>query len=89
MGLVLMVTADSFAGRAAAHVRSLPPVILLDAAGLSASRPGRALLDDVSLTVSSGDRIAIVGLNGSGKTTLLRILAGVLRPRYRRRASRS
>ena len=55
-------------------------MILLDAAGLSASRPGRALLDDVSLTVSSGDRIAIVGLNGSGKTTLLRILAGVLAP---------
>ena len=55
-------------------------MILLDAAGLSARRPGRALLDDVSLTVSSGDRIAIVGLNGSGKTTLLRILAGVLAP---------
>jgi ATP-binding cassette subfamily F protein uup len=52
-------------------------VILLDADALRASRPGRPLFADVSLTVSSGDRIAIVGLNGSGKTTLLRQLTGV------------
>jgi len=51
-------------------------VILLDASGLSASRPGRPLFDDCSITVSDGDRIAIVGLNGSGKSTLLRQLAG-------------
>ncbi|MFV0309932.1 MAG: ABC-F family ATP-binding cassette domain-containing protein [Desertimonas sp.] len=55
-------------------------MILLDAAGLSASRPGRPLLTDVSLTISSGDRIAIVGLNGSGKSTLLRLLAGTAPP---------
>jgi ATP-binding cassette subfamily F protein uup len=51
-------------------------VILLDADGLRASRPGRPLFADVSLTISSGDRIAIVGLNGSGKSTLLRQLTG-------------
>jgi len=52
-------------------------VILLDATDLRASRPGRPLFGGVSLAVSSGDRIAIVGLNGSGKTTLLRQLTGV------------
>ncbi len=55
-------------------------VILLDAAGLSASRPGRPLFADVAVTVSSGDRLAVVGLNGSGKSTLLRQLAGVDAP---------
>jgi ATP-binding cassette subfamily F protein uup len=55
-------------------------VILLDAVGLSASRPGRPLFDDCSITVSSGDRMAIVGLNGSGKSTLLRQLAGSIEP---------
>jgi len=60
--------------------RSVPRVILLDASGLSASRPGRPLFDDCSITVSDGDRIAIVGLNGSGKSTLLRQLAGAAEP---------
>ncbi|MFF3783509.1 ABC-F family ATP-binding cassette domain-containing protein [Streptomyces sp. NPDC001933] len=35
----------------------------------------RALLDGVSLGVSEGDRIGVVGRNGDGKTTLIRMLA--------------
>lgn len=31
------------------------------------------------LTVSDGERIALIGSNGSGKTTLLRLLAGVIK----------
>jgi ABC transport system ATP-binding/permease protein len=38
----------------------------------------RAILADLTLTVSSGERIGVVGINGVGKTTLLRIIAGVL-----------
>ena len=55
-------------------------MILIDAQGLAMSRPGRPLFDDLSLTVSTGDRIGVVGLNGSGKSTLLRVLAGHLEP---------
>lgn len=40
------------------------------------SRPGKDLFKDVSVTISAGDRVGIVGLNGSGKSTLLRILTG-------------
>src|ERR1700712_1854512 len=40
-------------------------------------RPGGAeLLRDVSFTVGSGDRVALVGANGVGKTTLLRLMSG-------------
>lgn len=40
----------------------------------------RPLLDHVSLGVSEGDRIGIVGRNGSGKSTLMKIIAGVEDP---------
>jgi ABC transport system ATP-binding/permease protein len=40
----------------------------------------RTLLDDVSLGVSSGDRIGVVGRNGAGKSTLLALLAGQIAP---------
>ena len=41
------------------------------------SQPDKLLFAWVDLTISTGDRVAIVGVNGSGKTTLLRILAGL------------
>src|SRR5438552_1390009 len=63
------------------HFRpSLVTVILVDAQGVSMSRPDRPLFDNVSLTLSTGDRLAIVGLNGSGKSTLARVLVGAVTP---------
>ena len=50
-------------------------MILIDAAGLKASRPNRPLFADVSLTLSDGDRVGVVGINGCGKSTLLRFLS--------------
>ena len=47
---------------------------------MGASRPGRALFADLSLTVSDGERLGVVGLNGTGKSTLLRVVAGELSP---------
>ena len=40
----------------------------------------RRLLDGVSLGVSAGDRIGVVGRNGAGKSTLLTLLAGTAAP---------
>jgi ABC transport system ATP-binding/permease protein len=54
--------------------------ILVDLQKISLRGAERDLLKDLSLTVSSGDRIGVVGINGVGKSTLLRIIAGDLEP---------
>jgi ABC transport system ATP-binding/permease protein len=52
----------------------LPPIINVQ--GISKAFGANPLFQNVSLTVSEGDRIGLIGPNGSGKSTLLRILAG-------------
>ena len=54
--------------------------VLVDLQRVTAGRPGRPLFTEVSIAVSDGDRLGVVGMNGSGKSTLLRILAGTGAP---------
>jgi ABC-type polysaccharide/polyol phosphate transport system ATPase subunit len=37
-------------------------------------------LSDVSLSISKGETVGLLGLNGSGKTTLLRVISGIYKP---------
>lgn len=53
-----------------------PP--LVEVADLSHTVAGRALLAGVSLHLSRGELLAVLGRNGAGKTTLLRHLSGEL-----------
>jgi ATP-binding cassette subfamily F protein uup len=53
-----------------------PPLLKLDRIRLTFG--GTPLLDGADLSVSAGDRIALVGRNGSGKSTLLKIAAGLV-----------
>lgn len=44
---------------------------------LTVSTPeGRKILDDISLDVCSGERVALIGENGSGKSTLIKTILG-------------
>lgn len=61
---------------------------ILNAQGLSKTYGAVPLFQNVSLTVSEGDRIGLIGPNGSGKSTLLRILAGVVNPDHGEVAAR-
>jgi ABC transport system ATP-binding/permease protein len=53
---------------------------LIEAEGIGKTLGGRRLFQNLSLTLSPGVRIGLVGANGSGKTTLLKLLAGELEP---------
>ena len=55
-------------------------MILVDLDRVAVRRPERALFEDLSLTLETGDRLGVVGRNGTGKSTLLRLIAGVLAP---------
>lgn len=54
--------------------------ILIDLQKVKLDGADRVVLDTLDLTVSSGDRIGVVGINGTGKSALLKILAGSLEP---------
>jgi len=53
---------------------------LLSAENISKSYSEKTLLNNISLGISDGDKIGVIGINGTGKTTLLKIIAGVEQP---------
>jgi ABC-type Mn2+/Zn2+ transport system ATPase subunit len=58
----------------------MPGAPLIEASGLAAGYDGSAAIEDVELTLSAGQTLALLGPNGGGKTTLLRALLGQLPP---------
>ena len=53
---------------------------LIEVEAIAKTLGGRKLFQNLTLTLSPGVRIGLVGANGSGKTTLLKLLAGTLEP---------
>ncbi len=53
---------------------------LIQCFGLTHRAGTRPLFEELDLTISSGDRIGLVGHNGCGKSTLLKLLAGAIAP---------
>ena len=44
-------------------------------------KPAKKLvIDDINLTINSGEKIGIIGGNGAGKSTLLKLISGILEP---------
>ena len=55
-----------------------PPILILRNIHLSFG--GTPLLEDAGFSVSSGERLCLVGRNGSGKSTLLKLAAEMIEP---------
>jgi ATPase subunit of ABC transporter with duplicated ATPase domains len=55
-----------------------PKETLLTAKHLSRKIEDKVLLEDISLRLEAGDKVALLGANGTGKSTLLKMLAGEL-----------
>lgn len=58
----------------------MAPNPLLQLTDVSLTFGGEPVFDALSLTVHSGDRVALVGRNGSGKSTLMKVMAGLVEP---------
>src|ERR1043165_2153561 len=56
---------------------SAPPRNLVNLKDAVKGYAARTVLSGVTLGVSAGDRVGIVGRNGDGKSTLLRLIAGL------------
>src|SRR5438309_1521768 len=56
------------------------PPTLFEAQNLHVTLGDTPVLRGVSLSVATGQSLALVGPNGAGKSTLLRTLAGLIRP---------
>lgn len=61
---------DPFAGRATAG-------ITLERLSFAYEDDGETVLDDVSLTIAPGEKVALVGASGGGKSTLVQALLGL------------
>jgi ATP-binding cassette subfamily F protein uup len=56
----------------------MPPLVTIR--DVTIGYRGPSLLDEVSTTIESGQRIGLLGRNGAGKTTFMRLLSGQAQP---------
>jgi zinc transport system ATP-binding protein len=59
---------------------SMEQSYLLEMKNVWVSYNGTPILEDINLSVESGDFLGIIGPNGGGKTTLLKVMLGLITP---------
>lgn len=62
------------------ETRDCPPTLALEDVSFRYPDSKTDTLSHICLTLTPGERIALVGVNGAGKTTLIKLLTGLLRP---------
>jgi ABC-2 type transport system ATP-binding protein len=73
-----MCTTEPVSKHEATPASARDPLIALD--GVTKRYGRRAAIENLALTLRSGDVFGLVGANGGGKTTTLRVVAGLLSP---------
>lgn len=67
-------------GRLTVPIEKKAPNITLEHVSFAYPDTEREILQDLSLQIRAGEKIAIVGVNGAGKTTLMKLICGLLHP---------
>jgi len=77
MGILKELRNPNISSHDTEHQEGAP---ILEISNLSVRYENAIALDDISLRVSTAERLAVVGPNGAGKSTLFKVVAGVLQP---------
>ncbi len=77
MNIVREIRKQPFPGTHADHEAGAP---ILDIASLTVRYEKLVALEEISFSLNTGERVAVVGPNGAGKSTLFKVIAGVLTP---------
>lgn len=77
MSILKGIRTSSLTGYHDSHQAGAP---ILEISNLTVRYENALALDNLTLRVTSGERLAVIGPNGAGKSTLFKVVAGVLQP---------
>ena len=55
-------------------------IVAIKLEGITKHYDSKTVIDNFSITIGDGEKVAVMGESGSGKTTLLNIISGIVKP---------